>query len=123
MLMNQSVNEKEQILEMLQAAGSNATFIDDHKHGNEIEEKLEGYAVMDNYVCPIFKKATAFCLNPLYINKDTGKLHLSQRSVGGTVMTYKHATVEKAIEDFMITCVESTFAHIRNRNIRAYTIL
>lgn len=51
---------------------------------NDKEEQIDGVVITDQgYVCPIFLNTT-FCLNGLYIDSDTNKIHLSCSSVGGT---------------------------------------
>lgn len=91
-------NEKSKVKELLERLEETDMYVDDH-NGGKREEKLQGWAILRNgYVCPILKD-TYFCLNPLYIDEEDNKVHLSTMSVAGTIIS-KDSSMKDAIEKY-----------------------
>lgn len=59
------------------------SFIDDHNRGDRVQS-LQGWALVEykDRICPFPINAHGACLNPLYISKEDGKVHLSKWSIG-----------------------------------------
>lgn len=79
---NHLVTESKQIIELL-ALMDPAAFIDDHNRGDRVQS-LQGWALVEykDRICPFPINAQGACLNPLYISKEDGKVHLSRWSIG-----------------------------------------
>jgi hypothetical protein len=110
-MLQEKIQEKEDILTLVarsEAKGETLKFINNHT--NRVET-LQGYVILDDvYFCPIIKDTTYFCLNPLYIDYDKKRVHLSRGSVGGTIENVNHnMDVTKAIEAYKHRAEESEF--------------
>ena len=59
------------------------SFIDDHNRGDR-NQGLSGWALVEykDRICPFPVGASGACLNPLYVCKEDGKVHLSRWSIG-----------------------------------------
>lgn len=79
---NEMVTESKRIIELL-ATMDQAAFIDDHNRGDRTQT-LTGWALVEykDRICPFPINAQGACLNPLYISKEDGKVHLSKWSIG-----------------------------------------
>ena len=66
-------------------------FRDDHRPNEEFRPwtQVAVYTRNDKtHVVPVHVDSY-FCVNPLYLDEDTGEVHLCRRSVGGTVDNYR----------------------------------
>lgn len=78
--------------EIIEKITEDGGYIDDHRSNTSDKDKINHapayllYARGNRiYVCPAPETNVGFCLNPLYIDGDDGKVHLSRMSVGGTL--------------------------------------
>lgn len=78
-------------------------FIDDH-NVRIVKEKPNAIVLFirgigcEAGVCPVYEN-TVFSLNPLYMNEETGDIHLSMASCGGNIDT-RGTNLEKACEKY-----------------------
>jgi hypothetical protein len=110
--MNQSmIQEKNDLLTLVarnEEKDKEFKFINDH---NNRVETLQGYIILDDmYFCPVIKDTTVYCLNPLYIDYDNKRVHLSRGSVGGSVMNMNYdMDPVKAVEAYKKHAEENEF--------------
>lgn len=50
-------------------------------------------------VCFATDDARGFSINPFYVSKEDGRIHLSTWSVGGTIRLYNASSLEQAVND------------------------
>lgn len=90
----------EQIVAAVKANGG--VVIDDHNNTNE-NRQLGGVGLFSNKdgrtVAVALLEDNYFCLNEVYLDKETGKPHLSTRSVAGNVIT-KGVTIAEGVENY-----------------------
>lgn len=81
------------------------SYIDDHVSYKVVEEKFDGYVLLDNgKVCPIFMNNTC-SLNPLYVDAEN-KLHVSTWSTGNIISTRGFADLGQAVHNYNNQCSE-----------------
>ena len=79
-----------EINEVLKALVENKMMIHDDHNGSEYEAQMILLQIFKNgnsRICLGFKKSYTpyFSVNPLYVDKETGKVHLNRASSGGVV--------------------------------------
>lgn len=97
---NEMIAESKRIIELLSLMDP-AAFIDDHNRGDRVQS-LQGWALVEykDRICPFPINAQGACLNPLYISKEDGKVHLSRWSIGPYF-----SSIEKLDEAGIIYCI------------------
>jgi hypothetical protein len=94
---DQYVEEMNKVLERINAG--EITYVDNH---DGVTKTLEGYIILDEcIICPLFVKAQAFSLNPLYVSKNDNKVHVATPSIGPTVARVYH-------DDDLLKAIEAT---------------
>ena len=91
-------HKKDKVEEYIKEHG--LSFIDDSLRAEVVSDDLIGYAIIDDFVCPIYGDQF-FQLKRLYISRKDGKLHRSLMSVGGYMDTRLSVnTVPQAINRY-----------------------